>query len=424
MKIAFFTNGYPLVSEAFIQTSVLSLISREQHVDVFGIGNAEATGFAVNTDSIDSSLHTHASATWSACFGLRLLKLPQLIARFVAKRGFRKLPAVSPRMYRRSFADLTAWFQLNALPADGRYDILHCQFATLGEFVTKHRSAGFLDGKLVCHFRGYDITEVPRALGEDVYNRLWTEADGFIANCQHFADRAVALGCPPEKLVVIGSGIDMERFSYRQPTVSVSKNKHLKCLLVGRLVARKGFDDALKALAIVRDQTNYKIDVEIIGAGEEKPNLEALAVRLGLQDDVRFSGEQPHAYVAQRLAAADILLSPSRTTANGGQDAPVNTLKEAMASGTISVATRHGGIPELVEHCVTGFLGEENNPVSLAEAVMAALKQEEKWPIIARQAREKVIELYEIGRVTERQLSFYRSLFDQSATVQGCREMA
>jgi colanic acid/amylovoran biosynthesis glycosyltransferase len=413
MKIAFFTNGYPLVSEAFIQTSVLSLVERGHQVDVFGIGNAKPTGFAVSTDTLHADKHLYESITWPVTQVERLVKLPATLTKVRRRHGMGALLKATPSIYRRNFVDLTVYHQLCAVPANGDYDILHCQFATLGEFVAKHIDAGFLKGKLVCHFRGYDISEVPTLEGPDVYNHLWDRADGFIANCEYFSNRAISLGCPPEKIVTIGSGIDLARFNYTAPLTDVRKSGTLKCTLVGRLVLRKGFDDAFKALSIVKTRTGLALDVEIIGDGDERGALEDVAEACGLGDCVRFKGQQPHEYVRDRLRQTHLLLSPSRTSDEGGEDAPVNTLKEAMATGAVTVATRHGGIPELVEHGVTGFLSDERNPSSLADAIIAALEQIENWPEIANRALKRVQSMFDIDSVTSRQIELYDKVLNK-----------
>ncbi len=80
-------------------------------------------------------------------------------------------------------------------------DVVHCQFATLGLVAMPHLSYGTLRARaLVVHLRGSDISRYVEEQGRDVYAELFARADLFIANCKYFRDRAMELGCSPEKI--------------------------------------------------------------------------------------------------------------------------------------------------------------------------------------------------------------------------------
>ena len=402
-----------MTSEAFIQSSALELLRRGHEVDIFGIGNAQPTGFAIDEKNFSEFKHSHATRTWSKSWGKRFVSLPITMSQAIAQHGLSAISRVGPKTYRRTLTDLTVWSQLATLPKRGDYDILHCQFATLAEFVVKHVRAGFLSGKIVSHFRGYDITEVVHDQGPQVYDHLWGSVDGFIANCEHFANRAKSIGCPADRLTVIGSGIDLQKFSFASPRAFDPKTDTLRCVMVGRLNERKGFKAGLGAIAKAKSQHGLSLDVEVIGDGEQRAELLERADRLGLSESVRFSGWRPHSYIAARLKESHFLLAPSQTTVSKAQDAPVNTLKEAIASGTIVVATDHGGIPELVIDGVTGFVGKEGDEASIAKAINRALEAESQWKSVAEQALKRVQDLYAIDRVTDKQVAFYRQIMNK-----------
>ena len=95
------------------------------------------------------------------------------------------------------------------------------------------------------------------------------------------------------------------------------------------------------------------------------------------------------------------------TSARGGQDAPVNTLKEAMAVGRPVIGTIHGGIPELVVEGETGVLATENDVDSLYGAINRLMDQRANWPQLVTRARAKVEEMYALDRVTEKLVTLY-----------------
>jgi colanic acid/amylovoran biosynthesis glycosyltransferase len=95
------------------------------------------------------------------------------------------------------------------------FDILHCEFGTLGLIGHRLRATGVLEGRLITTFRGHDVSRFVRHAGKDVYGPLFASGDFFLTNCDFFRQRLVELGCDPAKIAVQRSGIDCERFAFR-----------------------------------------------------------------------------------------------------------------------------------------------------------------------------------------------------------------
>ncbi|MGI6856251.1 glycosyltransferase [Mesorhizobium sp. 1B3] len=404
LKVAFFVNKFPIMSEAFVATSAGALQEKGNLVHIYGFGGGEATGSAVDA-ATEARLEGRAwNAATPSSLSEHLVTAPRALAFALRNFGLRAFGAFNPIVYRRSIENLASLYQAAILQNGGRYDILHCQFATLGEFVLKHKQAGLLSGKLVVHFRGYDISEVVQTCGPHVYDRLFATADYFIANCEHFRRKAVALGCPAERIDVVGSGIDLANFPFRGAK-KVSENS-VRFVSIGRLIERKGVHVALDALALLsREGMQFQFDV--VGNGPMRLELERKARILGLSDRVTFHGARTHSEILGILEDCHIMLATSLTPADGSQDATVNTVKEAMAVGVLVVGTRHGGIPELVEEGQTGTLCRENDPGDLAEAVRRLLGGAESWDAVARRSRSRVEENFAIAVTNERLLNVY-----------------
>jgi glycosyltransferase involved in cell wall biosynthesis len=153
-----------------------------------------------------------------------------------------------------------------------------------------------------------------------------------------------------------------------------------RLLTVGLLdTPRKGVDVLLEALALVPRREQLRLDV--VGEGELRPGYEALADRLGLGETVTFHALEPKPALAQRMRRADLFVLASRYENN-----PCVVL-EAMASGLPVVATRVGGIPELVD-ATTGRLAEPLDPPSFAAALEDALGADFDRPAIAARTQE------------------------------------
>jgi len=199
-----------------------------------------------------------------------------------------------------------------------------------------------------------------------------------------------------EKLSVVYNGVDVERFSER-PLLSPSPGAPFRFAMVGRLDTRKGVDLAIQALARVPEA-----HLDIVGDGDQREALAALAERLGVPRRVTF-----HGFVSDPrpiLAKADACLSSSRTEGLG------IALLEAMASGVAVVALPTGGIPEYVIDSVTGFLAHGQGEAALVREMQRALSQRARLPEIGRAARKLVCERFSVGAMRAGYDEVYRSL--------------
>jgi glycosyltransferase involved in cell wall biosynthesis len=139
-------------------------------------------------------------------------------------------------------------------------------------------------------------------------------------------------------------------------------------VFVGRLVEEKGISDLIRAVALLVAELP-DATVMILGDGQERADMEALASRLDVSDRVHFLGWVESEEVPAYLAAADIFVGPSKRAANGWVEAQGLTFVEAMLARTPVIATRSGGIPDAVRHEETGLLVSENAPEEIAAAI-------------------------------------------------------
>jgi colanic acid/amylovoran biosynthesis glycosyltransferase len=285
-------------------------------------------------------------------------------------------------------------------------DVVHAQFATLGLLALRHRRYGTLRTRaLVVHLRGYDVTRHVRDHGPGVYDVLFREAELFLSNSEHFRQAAIALGCAPGKIRVIGSPIDTDHFA-PPPGREAFEGRPLRLVAVGRLVEKKGFADAVDAVARLRAE-GRDVTLDLIGDG---PLMGELRRRAG--EGVALHGAADADAVLAALHWADVALAPSVTAADGDQDGPVNTLKEAMATGLPVVGTHHGGIPELVDEG-NGLLVPERDPAALARAVAQLMDAPGDWARLGAAGRRKVVALYGRMGILRATVEAYRDALRQ-----------
>jgi glycosyltransferase involved in cell wall biosynthesis len=170
-------------------------------------------------------------------------------------------------------------------------------------------------------------------------------------------------------------------------------------LAVAYLIHAKGIDVLLQALV----ELPAAIVVWVVGDGPEQPALEALARELGVEQRVRFLGEQ--ARVEPYMQAADCFVCPSRWAEAAGL---VNL--ESQAVGLPVVASRVGGIPEYVEDGHTGLLFPAGDHRALAGCVRGLHEGPEKRQAMGAAARALVVERFSPAACLESYLSLYRSV--------------
>src|SRR5262245_13911096 len=139
-------------------------------------------------------------------------------------------------------------------------------------------------------------------------------------------------------------------------------------LAVGRLIAKKGFADLIRACGLIAER-GKSFRCEIIGEGPLENELRERIERLNLQNRVALSGARPLSEVRQRLDAANVFVLPSVVDPEGGMDNLPTVIMEAMAVGLPVISTNIGGIPEMVVENETGFLVQPDNPSALADAI-------------------------------------------------------
>jgi glycosyltransferase involved in cell wall biosynthesis len=211
-----------------------------------------------------------------------------------------------------------------------------------------------------------------------------------IAVSQHTADHMVDLErARPEKIRVVVNGIDFDRVRVSGDDARDRVRAELGLgddhvlLIVARLHPEKGYDYLFRALPQIRAQAERPVHLLIAGAGPLEPTYRALADNLGIADAVRFLGFRKD--VPDLMAAADLFVLPSLAEAFG------LVLTEAIYLGTPVVASRTGGIPEIVDDGVDGVLIPPADTDALARTVVGLLKDPDRRRQLAGAGRTKVV---------------------------------
>lgn len=409
MRVAFIVYEFPILSETFILNQITGLIDRGHEVDIYAdqLGNT----FKVHLDIKNYRLlertfyFGNAELAMPANRFLRVVKGFGMVLAHCYKSPLSLLRSLNVFKYGKQAASLKLMYTVLPFLGKRPYDIVHCQFGTLDYASNLLRNIVNPKAKLITSFRGYDISQYVQEHGDHIYDQLFNTGDSFLTNCNYFKDRLIKLGCSPHKIVVHGSGIDCHRFRFTPRYLP--SDSQIRIVTTGRLVEKKGIEYSICAIAkLVKADPN--IEYLIIGDGPLQEDLQQLIQSLDVNNKVKLLGWKQQQEIIEILDDSHIFVAPSVTAKDGNQDAPINVLKEAMAMGLPVVSTRHGGIPELVENGVSGFLVPERDVDALAEKLAYLIKHSEDWPRFGRAGRAYVLEHYDTNQLNDQLVEIYQ----------------
>jgi len=405
MRIAFFLNAFPLPSETFILNQMTGLIDRGHEVDIYAFKRGDLSNVHADVHRYRLLERVRYMHKLPENYFLRLVKAVGLLARnpklLMRRNLWNSVNFVSHGVQAISLRLLYAVLSLGGTIS---YDIVHCQFGTLGLAALPMVRAGILSGKLVTSFRGYDLQ---KANTDHLYDELFIEGDLFLPVSASFKRLLVESGCDESKITVHRSGIDCSRFSYISK--SLISGEPARVMTVARLVEKKGIDIAIRAVARVI-ASGRRVIYDIVGDGALRFKLNSLVEDLGVGACVRLLGWKSQEEVIDLFERAHLFILPSVTAANGDGEGIPNTVKEAMARGMPVLSTYHSGIPELVEDGVSGFLVPERDADALAERLSYLIDHPEIWPAMGLAGRRRIEKEYDINMLNDRLVEIYRAI--------------
>jgi colanic acid/amylovoran biosynthesis glycosyltransferase len=284
--------------------------------------------------------------------------------------------------------------------------VLHAHFAPNGLKAVFFRENRLLTGRLVTSFHGYDVNTYPLLYGRNVYRHLFRHGDTYTANTEFTRERAIALGCPAERIHVLPEVMKASPCPFAER--SARPGERVRLLSVGGLVEVKGVEFGLRAVARLAGD-HPLVHYDIVGEGPLRQRLESLAGGLGIRERVTFHGGLPQDRLRGVYAAAHVFLLPGVIARNGAQEGQGRVLMEAQAAGLPVVASRVGGIPETMADGRSGFLVPPRDVDALARRLRDLLAHPETWPALGRAGRTFVQDRFDPRRLTDRLLRLYRA---------------
>jgi len=327
-------------------------------------------------------------------------------------------PVIIPELVREVdlIKDLIAIFKLYCLIAREKFDIVHT-FTSKAGFVGRVAAWMARVPVIVQSHQGHIFQsegQIPGVSPKQIKLFLWLEkfaaliTDRIITLTNLEIEQQVQIGvAKPDKFTAIYNAVDLKRFiNVDVPILKKKKELGLspECPVVGtvaRLSSEKGHRYLLEAAAMVCEAFP-SVQFLLIGDGILRKDLEKQAIELGISENVVFLGLRKD--VPEILPVIDLFVLPSLYEGFG------IVLVEAMAAGKPVVATRVGGIPEVVVDGKTGILAPPKEPKRIAEAIITLLQDKAQAQKMGQAGHKRAIEHFGLEAMMNKIHHLYEEL--------------
>ncbi len=260
---------------------------------------------------------------------------------------------------------------------------------------------------LVTTFHGL-IPNSAKMLDSDKVNAVLEASDVFYVNTVFASRELIGIGCPKDKIQIIPQGTNTDDFPFVQR--SIQNNRRIVILSVGRLSIEKGFHVAIDAIADLQGR-HPNIEYRIVGTGPEEQSLQKQIDSLRLNDNVKLLGPASTSELYSHYFDAHIFVLPSINLRNGSHTETQGVvLQEAQSSGIPVVASKTGGIPEIIHDRKTGLLFVEEDHEQLSHLLDLLINDKELYKALAENARKDVEENLSTAVINRRILASYQTI--------------
>ncbi len=414
MKVAIITVLFPCPSETFVLSQIKGLLDRKVDVQIFAREKVAEFELPEFSDKYNLKKKTiYYGEVLDLVPRSKLLRVFTALKLFLKSSNTTRLTLLKSLNYRRfgkKALSLQSFYITYAFSNIGleQFDVVHCQFGTLGQIAAVLKEVGIIRGSIITSFHGYDISVYLDKVNNNPYTQLFRCGDQFLPISFFWKQKLIKLGCPEDRIIVHRMGVDMEKFQF-QPSSQKEHQDRVKLISVGRMVEKKGMEYGLRAIAEIYP-SNKTLLYRIVGDGELFDDLKLLVKQLGIDDAVEFVGWKEPDEIMQLMNDSDIFLAPCVTAKNGDQEGIPMVIMEAMAMGLPVISTYHTGIPELIDNEKTGYLVEERDVNGLASKIKMLISNTSIQREFSKAGRIKVEREYNLNNLNNQLVSLYQKI--------------
>jgi glycosyltransferase involved in cell wall biosynthesis len=408
-QIGYLLRSYPRLSQTFILNEILALEKIGVSIQIFALTDPHEKVVQMQVDQVQAPVHyldediqtrslrnmlsENAQVAW-----LHLKGYLHSLVYIAANSGIDEGYTASSRW--ECFLQAVHLVYLlipNERETGKKLDHLHAHFAhdpTLIAYLV-HCIAG-TPYSFTAHAR--DLYQVPE---KTLTDRI-RQASAVITCCRANLDYLNRVApAQQSKFSLVYHGVNLKDF---QPALKPGASPIPKpplILSVGRLVEKKGFQDLLEALLLVKGR-GERFQCEIYGDGPLCQQLKAWIEEHGLGGEIMLKGDRTQQELISIYQNATLFILTPVQTEDGDRDGVPNVLVEAMAVGLPVITTAVAGIPELVENNRNGLLYQSHDVQGISSGIIELLRNAEKRRQLGEAGSKKVMEQFDVVQAAKR----------------------
>jgi L-malate glycosyltransferase len=305
--------------------------------------------------------------------------------------------------------DLALATKIVEVVQDYDIDIIHAHYA-IPHAISAYLARQMLIGKkprIVTTLHGTDITLV--GLDASFYQAVKFSiemSDGVTAVSKYLAERTVKEFAVKKHIQVIYNFVDTRRFDGQVTNCNIQyfvPNNEKILIHASNFRPVKRLNDIIRIFAIVRKEIPTRLI--LVGEGPERQSSHALSIELGVHNEVLYLGTQD--YMENLLGCADLFLLPSSEESFG------LAALEALSCRTPVIGTHIGGIPEVIDHGVNGFLHDIGDVQAMAQDVIRLFQDDDEMRRFQQAARRTAVERFDTQLIVPQYEDYYRAILNQ-----------
>jgi L-malate glycosyltransferase len=304
--------------------------------------------------------------------------------------------------------DLSLATKILEVVQDYEIDIIHAHYAiphAISAYLAK-QMLGHAGPKIITTLHGTDITLVGRDASFFKAVKFSIEmSDGVTAVSHYLAQKTREEFALSSEIRVIYNFVDTSRFNGQVTNCNIRNfvpNNEKIIVHASNFRPVKRLDDVIRVFALVRKKVPTRLIM--VGEGPERQSSHALTMELGVHNEVLYLGTQD--FMENLLGCADLFLLPSSEESFG------LAALEALSCGTPVIATHIGGIPEVVDHQVNGFLHKVGDVEAMAHDAVSLLADPEKMARFEKAAREKAVSHFDAQLIIPQYEKYYYEILN------------
>jgi len=405
MRIAFVVPSFPNVSETFIYSQIVELITRGHEVEIFAFSKNKTIvnhEMIYNYNLLDKCnyypKYTFKRLFFEIRFYLKIIVLK--------KKSKSKLDWLHLVDYF-NFVEAKKWFKNRP-----EFDVIHVHFGIVSLPIVKAiLKRDIVNSKLVVTFHGNDLDPSRLNSFKEIYHDLFSQANSFTVNTPYLSGILSSICNFKNKIHLLPVGLDTNKFNNSSGHSVRCADEPFCILFCGRLIKWKGPDIAIRIIDyLVKEKGIHNIELKIIGSGPMKEDLKRLINKLELQEIVFMLSEKSQEDLIIEMSKSHLLLLPGiHDPITNRAETQGLVVQEAQSMELPVLVSDAGGIKYGLLDGESGFVVRQNDIHEFADKIEYLIKNELIRQKMGEAGREFVRNNYDIKLLVDRLEGIYKS---------------